>query len=423
MDQPLPNAAAHPALPRTVWVLGVVSLLMDLSSEIYHALLPAFLTITLGLPVAAMGALDGFAEATASMAKLVSGRLSDRNQRRKPWILLGYGMAALSKPLFPIATTALPVLGARFVDRFGKGIRGAPRDAMIADETPPELRGRAFGLRQSMDTVGAFLAPLAAIGLMILFRNDIRAVFWVAVIPAFLSFGFAWVMLRESGDHAPIKAKIKWGGFRDLDPAVKRLIGVGFLFGLARFSESFLILRGIDAGISASWSPIVLALFNLAYLLLAYPAGILSDRMSPKGPAACRDRIARRRRPRAGEGRFAVDCRARRHPVGRAHGLHPRNLQPDDRRRRPRGAARDELRRVLLRLRDRRPAVEPRRRTDLGPERRECDLHRRSGAGGSGRRNAGIAAPVRPLGDLTARRTKRRHPVRYCGSVEELLLE
>ncbi|WP_347716734.1 MFS transporter [Sphingomonas sp.] len=283
MDQPLPNAAARPALPRTVWVLGVVSLLMDLSSEIYHALLPAFLTITLGLPVAAMGALDGFAEATASMAKLVSGRLSDRNQRRKPWILLGYGMAALSKPLFPIATTALPVLGARFVDRFGKGIRGAPRDAMIADETPPELRGRAFGLRQSMDTVGAFLAPLAAIGLMILFRNDIRAVFWVAVIPAFLSFGFAWVMLRESGDHAPIKAKIKWGGFRDLDPAVKRLIGVGFLFGLARFSESFLILKGIDAGISASWSPIVLALFNLAYLLLAYPAGILSDRMSPKG--------------------------------------------------------------------------------------------------------------------------------------------
>ena len=283
MDNPLPAASpARPSLPRTVWILGVVSLLMDLSSEIYHALLPAFLTVTLGLPVAAMGALDGFAEATASMSKLVSGKLSDRNQRRKPWILLGYGMAALSKPLFPLASGIIPVLGARFVDRIGKGIRGAPRDAMIADETPPELRGRAFGLRQSMDTVGAFIAPLAAIGLMILFRNDIRAVFWVAVIPAALSFLFAWGMLRETGERSTPKSKIKWGGFRDLDPPVKRLIAVGFLFGLARFSESFLILKGIDAGIAPSWSPIVLALFNLAYLLLAYPAGILSDRMSPK---------------------------------------------------------------------------------------------------------------------------------------------
>ena len=276
-------STTRPRLPRTVWVLGVVSLLMDLSSEIYHALLPAFLTVTLGLPVAAMGALDGVAEATASMSKLVSGRLSDRNRKRKPWVLLGYGMAALSKPLFPLATSALPVLGARFIDRIGKGIRGAPRDAMIADETPPELRGRAFGLRQSMDTVGAFIAPLAAIGLMIWFRNDIRAVFWVAVIPAFLSFGFAWVMLRETSDRSMPKTRIVWGGFRTLDPQVKRLIAVGFLFGLARFSESFLILKGIDAGISPSWSPIVLALFNLAYLLLAYPAGILSDRMSPKG--------------------------------------------------------------------------------------------------------------------------------------------
>ena len=134
-----------------------------------------------------------------------------------------------------------------------------------------------------MDTVGAFIAPLAAIGLMILFRNDIRAVFWVAVIPAFLSFGFAWTMLRETSERTTPKAKMIWGGFRTLDPQVKRLIGVGFLFGLARFSESFLILKGIDAGIAPSWSPIVLALFNLAYLLLAYPAGILSDRMSPKG--------------------------------------------------------------------------------------------------------------------------------------------
>ena len=272
----------RPALPRTVWILGIVSLLMDLSSEIYHALLPAFLTITLGLPVAAMGALDGIAEATSSIAKLASGRLSDRSRRRKPWILLGYGMAALSKPLFPLAATALPVLGARFIDRLGKGIRGAPRDAMIADETAPALRGRAFGLRQSLDTVGAFLAPIAAVGLMIWFANDIRSVFWVAAIPAMLSFLFACVMLRESRDHQATRPKMKWGGFRTLSMPVKRLIAVGFLFGLARFSESFLILKAMDSGLSPQWSPLVLALFNIAFGVLAYPAGALSDRIPPR---------------------------------------------------------------------------------------------------------------------------------------------
>ena len=275
-------ASPRPPLPRTVWTLGIVSLLMDLSSEIYHALLPAFLTVTLGLPVAAMGALDGVAEGTANIAKLVSGRLSDRSQRRKPWILLGYGLGALSKPLFPLATGVVPVLGARFVDRIGKGIRGAPRDAMIADETPPELRGRAFGLRQSLDTVGAFLAPLAAVGLMIWLAGDIRAVFWIAVIPAALSFLFAWAMLRETRDHAALKPKAKWGGFRTLSKPVKRLLAVGFLFGLARFSESFLILKAIDAGLAITWSPLVLALFNLAFLALAYPAGALSDRIAPR---------------------------------------------------------------------------------------------------------------------------------------------
>ena len=272
----------RPRLPRTVWILGIVSLLMDLSSEIYHALLPAFLTVTLGLPVVAMGLLDGIAEATASMAKLVSGRLSDRQRRRKPWILLGYGMAALSKPLFPLAQGALPVLGARFVDRLGKGIRGAPRDAMIADETRPELRGAAYGLRQSLDTVGGFLAPLAAVGLMIWFANDIRAVFWIAAIPAFLSFLFAWAMLRETRDHTATKPAAAWGGWRSLDAQVKRLIAVGFLFGLARFSEGFLILKAMDAGLAATWSPLVLALFSLSFMLLAYPAGALSDRVDPR---------------------------------------------------------------------------------------------------------------------------------------------
>ena len=274
--------ASRPKLPRTVWILGIVSLLMDLSSEIYHALLPAFLTVTLGLPAVAMGAIDGISEGTANIAKLVSGRLSDRQQKRKPWILLGYGMAAFSKPLFPLAQGALPVLGARFVDRIGKGIRGAPRDAMIADETPPELRGAAYGLRQALDTIGGTLAPLLAIGLMILLADDIRLVFWIAAIPAFLSFLFAWAMLKEPRRHVAAGEQAAWGGWRSLDIRVRRLIGVGFLFGLARFSEGFLILKAIDAGLAPAWSPLALAMFSLAFLVLAYPAGALSDRMEPR---------------------------------------------------------------------------------------------------------------------------------------------
>src|SRR3954464_4901809 len=174
--------------PRNVWVLGFVSLFMDLSSEIYHALLPAFITLVLGLPATALGAIDGIAEATANFAKLFSGRLAARSLRRKPWVMGGYGLAALSKPLFPLAASAPTVMLARFADRIGKGIRGSPRDAMIADETPAEVRGRAFGLRQALDTAGALLAPLVAIGPMAWVASDIRAVFWVAVIPAGLSF-------------------------------------------------------------------------------------------------------------------------------------------------------------------------------------------------------------------------------------------
>src|SRR4051812_30647466 len=269
-------------LPRNVWVLGFVSLFMDLSSEIYHALLPAFITMVLGLPATALGAIDGVAEATASFAKLFSGRLSDRSLKRKPWVLAGYGLAALSKPLFPLAASAPALMAARFADRIGKGIRGAPRDAMIADETPPEIRGRAFGLRQALDTAGALLAPLVAIGLMAWLASNIRAVFWIAVIPAGFSFLLAWLALREPEQHlAPLKKSPFFSGFRQLDKDTKRLLQVGFLFSLARFSEGFLILKGIDIGLSEAMSPLTLAIFNLAYVALAYPAGAMSDRLRP----------------------------------------------------------------------------------------------------------------------------------------------
>jgi MFS family permease len=264
-------------------VLGFVSLFMDLSSEIYHALLPAFVTIVLGLPATALGAIDGVAEATANFAKLFSGRLSDRSRRRKPWIMGGYGLAAASKILFPLAASAPALMVARFADRIGKGIRGSPRDAMIADEAPPEIRGRAFGLRQALDTAGALLAPLIAIGLMALLMSDIRMVYWFAIIPAAISFLLAWLALREPETHEPSgKSSPFFKGFRQLDKDTKRLLGVGFLFTLARFSEGFLILKGIEIGLSETLSPLSLAIFNLAYVALAYPAGALSDRMSPR---------------------------------------------------------------------------------------------------------------------------------------------
>jgi MFS family permease len=275
--------ASRPSLPRNVWALGFVSLFMDLSSEVYHALLPAFITLVLGLPATALGAIDGFAEASANFAKLFSGRLSDRSLRRKPWIMGGYGLAALSKPLFPLASSAPMIMLARFADRIGKGIRGSPRDAMIADETAPEIRGRAFGLRQALDTAGALLAPLLAIGLMALLASNIRAVFWIAVIPAAISFLLAWLVVKEPEQHlGPIKKSPFFAGFRQLDKETKRLLQVGFLFTLARFSEGFLILKGIDIGLSEAMSPLTLAIFNLAYVALAYPAGSLSDRASPR---------------------------------------------------------------------------------------------------------------------------------------------
>ncbi|MGN6154240.1 MAG: MFS transporter [Sphingomicrobium sp.] len=276
-------AEPRPRLPRNIWVLGFISLFMDLSSEIYHALLPAFVTIVLGLPATALGAIDGIAEATANFAKLFSGRLSDRSDRRKPWIMGGYGLAAASKILFPLAASAPALMLARFTDRIAKGIRGSPRDAMVADETPPEIRGRAFGLRQALDTVGALLAPLAAIALMAIFMSDIRAVYWIAIIPAAISFLLAWLVLREPETHVESGKKAPFfQGFRELDKDTKRLLGVGFLFTLARFSEGFLILKGIDIGLSEAMSPLTLAIFNLAYVALAYPAGALSDRMSPR---------------------------------------------------------------------------------------------------------------------------------------------
>jgi MFS family permease len=277
--------ASRPALPRSVVALGFVSLAMDLSSEMIHALLPLFMVGTLGLSVAAVGLIDGIAEATASIAKVFSGWVSDRLGRRKPLILLGYGLAALSKPLFPLAAGALPVLAARFADRIGKGIRGAPRDALIADVTPAGIRGRAFGLRQSMDTVGAFAGPLIAIGLMLALANDIRAVFWIAVIPAVVAVLVVLFAVEEPAApaDAPARAPLRLADLKGLDQAYWGVVAIGILFTLARFSEAFLILKASDEGLPLWLAPAVLVVMNLVYSVAAYPAGIASDRIGTRG--------------------------------------------------------------------------------------------------------------------------------------------
>jgi MFS family permease len=277
-----PDATAQ-RIPRTVWALGLVSLLMDTSSEIVHALLPLFMTAQLGLSVAMVGLIDGVAEATAAITKLFSGYISDRTRRRKPLILIGYGLAALTKPVFAVAGSAGLIFGARFADRIGKGLRGAPRDALIADVTPAEMRGRAFGLRQSLDTVGAFVGPLIAVGLMLILANDIRAIFWIATIPAAIAVLVIIVAVREGDAAAGSERRVplRLIDLRQLPGRYWFVVALGAALTLARFSEAFLILKASDEGLPLALAPLVLVVMNLVYAAGAYPAGHFADRMSP----------------------------------------------------------------------------------------------------------------------------------------------
>jgi MFS family permease len=269
-------------MPAGVWMLGAVSMLMDISSEMIHSLLPLFLVTSLGVTALSVGLIEGVAEATAMIVKVFSGAISDFIGRRKAIVVFGYTIAAVTKPLFALATSAGMVFGARFLDRIGKGVRGAPRDALLADIAPAEIRGAAFGLRQSLDTIGAFVGPLLATGLMLLWANDFRAVFWVAVIPAVLS-----VFLIIFGVHEPAPAvahkpenPISRATLRRLSRSYWWVVIIGMLFALARFSEAFLLLRAKDGGVSYALIPMVLVVMNVIYALAAYPLGRLSDSMS-----------------------------------------------------------------------------------------------------------------------------------------------
>ncbi len=275
--------AAVSRIPRTVWILGFVSLLMDVSSEMIHSLLPVFMVSSLGASALAVGIVEGIAEATALIVRVFSGTLSDRMGRRKPLAVAGYGLGALSKPLFALAVSVHWVFVARFMDRIGKGIRGAPRDALIADVTPPEIQGAAYGLRQSLDTIGAFLGPLLAIALMVYFAGDFRAVFWLAVIPGVLSVALLCFGIKEAARAQGIVAKqpLRFNVVKDLPVAFWWVVGAGAVFTLARFSEAFLILRAQAQGLPDAYAPVVLVVMNATFAVSAYPMGRLADSRKP----------------------------------------------------------------------------------------------------------------------------------------------
>ena len=270
------------AVPRSVLALGLVALFMDISSELIHSLLPLFLVGTLGASVATVGVIEGLAEATASVARLFSGAISDRIGKRKILAVIGYGLSALSKPIFPLAGSIGAVLGARFVDRVGKGIRSAPRDALVADITPPAIRGAAFGVRQALDTVGAFAGPLLAIGLMIVYAGDFRAVFWWAVLPAVIAMLLMIFGVQEPAGGTPSGKRgwpIQRADLTRLTAAYWWVLAIGVVFTLARFSEAFLVLKGNEAGLPIAMTPLVMVVMNIVYAAVATPAGTFSDRI------------------------------------------------------------------------------------------------------------------------------------------------
>jgi MFS family permease len=272
------------ALPKGIWVLGFGSMFMDTSSELVHSLLPILMSTVLGASMVAIGIIEGAAEAAASVVKVFSGVVSDYFRKRKFLVVFGYSLSAVTKPIFPLAATIWWVFVARFVDRVGKGIRGAPRDALVADITPTELRGAAYGLRQALDTVGALIGPLLAVVFMLWFTNNIKAVLWVGVVPAFFAVLLLFTALREPTANRPSHSRnrLSFGDIKRLPQRYWHVVGLGAVFTLARFSEAFLILRAQDVGVTVAYIPGIMIVMNIFYSVFAYPSGAAADRLSAR---------------------------------------------------------------------------------------------------------------------------------------------
>ncbi len=384
------NAEQKPAalrrLPAGVWVLGFGSLFMDISSEMIHSLLPVFMGTVLGVSMFTIGVIEGVAEATAAVAKVFSGAISDYLGKRKPLVILGYGLAALTKPVFPLANSVTWVFGARFVDRIGKGIRGAPRDALIADITPAPQRGAAYGLRQALDSVGALIGPLAAMLLMLWLASDIRAVMWVAVLPAFIAVGLLIFGLREPG-HDPAPAAMRKVVYRE---HVRKLrldywlvVALGGVFTLARFSEAFLVLRADDLGLSLALVPLVMIVMNLFYSAFAYPAGAAADRVGRRMLLMLGSRSVGRGGSGAGLRKITGMGTGGQRAMGIAYGLYPGSVRKAGRRYRAGRSTRHRVRHL------------------------QPDQRWRAVAGQRARRLA--VESVRPGGDVCRRRGFRRY--------------
>jgi Na+/melibiose symporter-like transporter len=271
------------ALPAAIWALGFGSLFMDISSELIHSLLPVFMVSVLGASMITVGVIEGVAESIAAVMKVFSGALSDYLGKRKFLLVLGYALAAFTKPIFPLATSVNWVFAARFVDRVGKGIRGTPRDALVADITPPQMRGAAYGLRQALDSVGALIGPLLAVALMIWFANNIRSVMWIAVVPAFIAVALLTIYVREperENRDAQAKAPLTFADAKRLPLRYWFVVLLGGVFTLARFSEAFLVLRAQDVGLELGYVPVVMIVMNVFYAAAAYPAGAAADDVS-----------------------------------------------------------------------------------------------------------------------------------------------
>jgi Major Facilitator Superfamily. len=274
---------ARQRLPLTIWGLGLGSLLMDTSSELVHSLSPVLLVNVLGASVVAVGMIEGVAEGIAAFTKVFAGAASDYFRRRKTLIVLGYALAALAKPLFPLATSASWVFAARFIDRMSKGIRDAPRDALVADITAQTERGAAYGLRQALDSLGSVVGPILAVLLMLALSGKIRTAMWIAVIPGILAVIVVALLVREPHQkQAAVREPPDWGKARELPPRFWLIVTVGAIFTAARFSDSFLILRARDIGLSASYAPMIIVVLSCICAAGAYPAGVASDRISPR---------------------------------------------------------------------------------------------------------------------------------------------